>query len=179
MSDTTFNPYASPEADCLTTEKEQRPPQRSGLLLVVTLIHVTVESMCFVIVSALMVGMIFARGWPTQGVEVAIVLGICSLAAFLFFLLRAEFRNFRPLCSRERHIRLATFCLAIFPTAAGICLLCEFHWKNPWRYTEGAGTWFMIALVWILSVGIRWYFHARAVSQATLVRREARDFLGS
>ncbi len=174
MSDPSFNPYASPEANCLVTTPEPLAPSRSGLLLAVTLIQVTVEAMCFVVLCFmifLFVPVIIRGSTRNNDLDEFFIFAVmCVLAAFFFFLLRAECRNVRPARDKERNIQLATLSLTILPLAAGCWMLCDSRWHLSLEHFDVAGLWLGVAIGWIMLVGVRWLLHSRAGDLATQSR---------
>ena len=171
MSDTSFNPYASPEANCVATTPEPLAPSRSGLLLLVTLIQITVEAMCFAVLCFMIFGFLvmFIRGYEkSESLEIFVSFVVtCVFAAFFFFLLRAECRNVRPTRNKERNILLATLSLTILPIAAGCWMLCDSRVQLSLEHFDVAGIWFGVAIGWIMLVGVRCLLHSRAAALAT------------
>ena len=176
MPDMPFNPYAGPEVYCPATVKEPLPPCRSGLLLLVTLVQVTIEALLFVAVCFMSLSLtlgIFAAAINDRNrfmsiTELAVVAGVCLfLSAYLFLLLRAECRNYRPRKHRERNIQLATVSLTLLPIAAGSVTLFHDYRRQTWQNAGSAAMWFAVAVFWMFLVGFRWYAHTRAAAITT------------
>lgn len=156
MTEPTENPYAAPQTEFFPNLQERRTSHRTGALLLVTIFHVTIEGVCFLIASLLALGIVLSHEWGRASLAPnAVAIAFLGLVPYLAFLLYAEFRGFRPMRSRERLTLWSTLSASLFPMGIGVWLLREVLWHGQRHQLPECLIWLTIAFLWMLSIGLR------------------------
>ena len=156
MTEPIENPYAAPQTEFLPVRAERRTSHRTGGLLLVTIFHATIEVICFLIASLLALAIIRSHEWGRVSVaQNAIAMAFLGLVPYLGFLVYTEFRGFRPMKSRERLTLWSILSASLFPFGVGVWFLCEVLWLRQQDQLHECLVCFMIAFIWIFSVGLR------------------------